>query len=66
MLPDVNCPQCGRMLHRGVMRTHWLTVHPEQMLGALFEAEWQGCSAQVFARTATTIVYRNLRGERRT
>jgi hypothetical protein len=55
------------MLDRGVLRTHWLTVHPEQMLAALFEAEeaeWQGCNARVFAGTATTIAYRNLRGEK--
>ena len=67
MLPDANCPQCGKPLERGVLRTDWLTVHPEQMLAALFEAEeaeWQGRSARVFAGTATTIVYRKLRGEK--
>lgn len=67
MLPDANCPHCGKPLERGVLRTDWLTVHPEQMLAALYEAEeaeWQGRSARVFAGTATTIVYRKLRGEK--
>ena len=67
MPPDANCPRCGKRFERGVLRTQWLTVHPEQMLAALHEAEeaeWQGRSARVFAGTATTIVYRNLRGEK--
>lgn len=67
MFAETNCPQCGRMLERGVLRTHSLIVHPEQMLAALreaAEAEWQGRSARVFAGTATTIVYRNQRGEK--
>jgi hypothetical protein len=67
MLPEANCPRCGKRFERGVLRTQWLTVHPEQMLAALHEAEeaeWQGRSARVFAGTATTIVYRHLRGEK--
>ncbi len=67
MFDDVNCPQCGRWLDRGVLRTRWLTVHPEQMLAALREAETaesQGQTARIFAGTATAIAYRWPRREK--
>lgn len=67
MFASVGCPQCGRMLDRGVLRTRWLTVHPEQMLAALREAETaesHGQTARIFAGTATAIAYPRPRSEK--